>query len=305
MSRIIRMLTAATAAGGLALVGLVTAGAAALASAAPAGAAAGSLPIRPESMNWAGYYATAPSGQKVEGVTANMVVPSVSCKDSVGSPLSAGGGTGPYEAVFWVGIGGAPKTGLEQVGIAAECRHKVSLPKYFMFWEMVPAGGPHDGIGGLTIFRDGNGVPYPVSAGDHVRMAVLSPDMSAPGQGYYEMDLDVLSGPNAGRATKFEKLDPGTVSGTTADVISEWTDVSTLYGLGKAGLADFGTVIYHDAQFTTWAAKPYELPVTQHKITMVHYGPFKATAISTGAPWTAPHDTLPGSSFSNTFTGGW
>jgi hypothetical protein len=104
------------------------------------------------------------------------------------------------------------------------------------------------------------------------------------------------------------------VSGSSAEVISEWASGASWFGIfGNCsstavpgclanGLAGFGNVTYRYADILVTGVNPYaSFPVTQHKITMFHNGQI---AISVGNPWT-PANGIPGSAFSTTFTGRW
>jgi hypothetical protein len=257
----------------------------ALATAVPAGA----FPLPDFSSNWAGYAAVPPTGYKMGGVLAGFVVPAINCATSRGNA--------PFDAAFWVGIGGKPGTGLEQVGVIGRCETSSSLPEYWAFWEMVPQNS----------FAQNFNDSIPIAAGDHVSLYVLGPNITKVNR-LYKLGIQVGDGTpfHVEQAT----LNPSVVSGTTAEVISEWPGEDTWFGLGKAGIADFGTVRYRGAHLlATGGVSPWaSFAVTQHKINMVKYGSdgVRQTVISTSAPETTPDfGAITGDMFTTTFTGNW
>ncbi len=144
---------------------------------------------------WAGWADVADSNVELRFVTANFVVPTVSCPGS------------GYEASFWVGLDGDQEgSTVEQTGVDAVCDIPLPsggfAPDYVSFWEMYP-NGPH--------------VQGDVSPGDQIAASV-----------YYnssidQYDLQLNDGTSTGADINFPALCPSgnTCHNKTAEVIAE------------------------------------------------------------------------------------
>ena len=117
---------------------------------------------------WAGWADVAHADVQVRFVTANFVVPTVSCP-----------GAG-YDASFWVGLDGDQEgSTVEQVGVDAYCNVQTPfgwLPSYTSWWEMYHS---HPGT---------SGAPHPVgtvSPGDQIAVSVYYNDST----GQYNLAL--------------------------------------------------------------------------------------------------------------------
>jgi hypothetical protein len=95
------------------------------------------------STNWSGYATT---GTTYSSVSANWVVPAVTC---------AGG---PGYSASWVGLDGYTSKTVEQTGSESDCT--LSSATYYAWYEMYPAGSVN--------------IAEPVSPGDHMSASVTA-----------------------------------------------------------------------------------------------------------------------------------
>jgi hypothetical protein len=103
------------------------------------------------SANWSGYALQDISGAGLQftSITGTWTVPVTKCE--VGTPASV---------AFWVGLGGSSDaaTGLEQTGTGADCTGNSTVPKYFAWYEILPAASVQ--------------VPLKVKPGDQITTSV-------------------------------------------------------------------------------------------------------------------------------------
>jgi Peptidase A4 family len=123
---------------------------------------------------WAGWADVADTNVALRYVTANFVVPTVSCP-----------GAG-YDAAFWVGLDGDQEgSTVEQVGVDAYCDIKLPsggyAPDYTSWWEMYPGGvhtkgnvSPGDTIA-VAVYYDSSTGKYSLALSDSKR---TGPDIS-------------------------------------------------------------------------------------------------------------------------------
>jgi hypothetical protein len=147
-------------------------------------------------------------------------------------------------------------------------------------------------------------LPVAVAAGDHVEMTVQGPAMTGRARTYaFQVEINDRLFTSVPMAT----LGRNDVLGYTAEAITELPSGVTLLGdvIPAPGLANFGTATFHYA-FAYTRDAPYVVPLTQHKITLAHYGSdgVRVTLAVPSAPWPNPGD-IPGNSFSVRFTGRW
>ena len=82
--------------------------------------------------NWAGYVATADSGQKFDWASGSFTVPGINCA------ASEMGSSGYAYVATWAGIDGWNGTTVEQEGVDAYCDGTAATPVYFAWYEMYP-----------------------------------------------------------------------------------------------------------------------------------------------------------------------
>jgi hypothetical protein len=118
------------------------------------GTASAATSVTPEiSSNWSGYAAISvdpATPAQFTDVTATWKVPKSSCTVNRVS-----------SAAFWVGLGGydPASNALEQLGTGADCDGATTTPRYYAWWELVPAASVR--------------IPLTVKAGDTINAAVL------------------------------------------------------------------------------------------------------------------------------------
>lgn len=246
MRRLIRRLAAAAAA---------TATLSAIPLALAGGASASTIPSVSRS-NWAGYAVSSPyksAADQFGWVQANFTVPKVTCSDSVMSGHKQPNGA-PYSAVvFWVGLGGAPGTPLEQDGIQTTCWTKNGPPGYAAFYEMVPAD--QSGGSSATALYNKAGHRIQVHAGDKIvadtwDYSLASQNTShaySPGQVYKFLVTDVTQG--AKSRIRLQIFAPGAHAlslgnDTSAEVITESPNAGPWNSPSFLGLAHFQPVTY-------------------------------------------------------------
>jgi hypothetical protein len=119
-----------------------------------AGTARAAGNVTPEvSSNWSGYAAISADPSTAAAftdVTATWRVPKSTCTVNRVS-----------SAAFWVGLGGydPASAALEQLGTGADCDGATTAPRYYAWWELVPAASVR--------------IPLTVKAGDTISAAVL------------------------------------------------------------------------------------------------------------------------------------
>jgi hypothetical protein len=103
------------------------------------------------SANWSGYTLQDINavGLQFTSITGTWTVPVTKCE--IGTTASA---------AFWVGLGGSSdtSTGLEQTGTGADCTGNSSVPKYYAWYEILPAASVQ--------------VPLKVKPGDQITTSV-------------------------------------------------------------------------------------------------------------------------------------
>jgi hypothetical protein len=103
------------------------------------------------SANWSGYSLQDITGAGLQftSITGTWTVPVTKCE--IGTTASA---------AFWVGLGGSSdtSTGLEQTGTGADCSGSSTVPRYFAWYEILPAASVQ--------------VPLKVKAGDQITTSV-------------------------------------------------------------------------------------------------------------------------------------
>jgi len=103
------------------------------------------------SANWSGYTLqdVNAAGLEFTSITGTWTVPVTKCK--IGSTASA---------AFWVGLGGSSDTasGLEQTGTGADCNGSSTVPRYYAWYEILPAASVQ--------------VPLKVKPGDQITTSV-------------------------------------------------------------------------------------------------------------------------------------
>jgi hypothetical protein len=112
------------------------------------GSYAGSASV---SANWSGYTLQDINavGLQFTSITGTWTVPVTKCQ--IGTTASA---------AFWVGLGGSSdtSTGLEQTGTGADCTGNSNVPRYFAWYEILPASSVE--------------VPLKVKPGDQITTSV-------------------------------------------------------------------------------------------------------------------------------------
>lgn len=212
-----------------------------VAAAAAAGSAAAGTGEQQVSTNWAGYAAVARDGGTLTfaNVTGSWTVPKVKCVSSRTDAVA-----------FWVGLGGYSGTtnALEQLGTAAECNGVSLKPRYYAWWEIVPAASIR--------------LSFRVSPGDRITAAVA-----------VEGQKVILSMRNRTHGTRFSKVQ---VLSQALDATSaEWIAEAPERCNGPAActavpLTKFAGVTFTDIAATgnehpgtlsdaTWTATPIEL----------------------------------------------
>jgi hypothetical protein len=103
------------------------------------------------SANWSGYSLQDinAAGLQFTSITGTWTVPLTKC--ALGAPASA---------AFWVGLGGSSdtSTGLEQTGTGADCTGSSTIPRYYAWYEILPAASVQ--------------VPLKVKPGDQITTSV-------------------------------------------------------------------------------------------------------------------------------------
>ncbi len=179
------------------------------------------------SPNWAGYVATAGTGQNFTGVLGSWQVPTVT------SPTT--GTTNTYSA-FWVGLDGYSNGTVEQLGTSA-----FGLPGggtfYYAWYEMYPQFSIPIGMA--------------VAPGDWMNASVQY-------QGNYNYRLTMQDTTTGGLFSidQTSTFDQGALPGADLRTSAEWIAESP--GLGASGtissLANFGTVTFTGASATIYNA---------------------------------------------------
>jgi hypothetical protein len=199
--------------------------------------------LTPEvSSNWSGYAAisTDPATPAVfTDVTATWKVPKSTCTVNRVS-----------SAAFWVGLGGydPDSNSLEQLGTGADCDGSSKVPRYYAWWELVPAASIK--------------IPLRINAGDTISAAVLVNGQKL------TFSLKDLT-----RHTRFSNVMTPTQELDTAS--AEWiaeapSDCSATGRCQPVPLTNFGTVTFsqiaaignaHPGTLTdaAWAASAIEL----------------------------------------------
>jgi hypothetical protein len=184
--------------------------------------------------NWAGYAATASTGQ-VTSVSGAWVEPAVKC----GSSTSL--------AAFWVGIDGYSSSTVEQDGTLAQCYHGTA--SYYSWWETYPANA-------VQTFAT-------VSAGDHFTASVTYSSST----GKFTMSIkDTTTG------TSWSKTSSNSgAKENSAECIAEApAGASTASGIYP--LANFGKVSFSSCQATiAGSSGGIGTFGTVYEITMVNY----------------------------------
>ncbi len=223
---------------GRVLAGLAVA-AAALAAAAGVRAAPAVAPQL--SSNWAGYAEIAPEGGALAfaNATGTWIVPRVRCRATRSDAVA-----------FWVGLGGYQDgtTALEQLGTAAECSGAGAKPRYYAWWEVVPAAAVRIGLR--------------VEPGDRMTAGV-----AVDGQKVVFSLIDRTHGTRFSKVlTESEKLDVSTAE-WIAEAPASCVSASTCSSIP---ISNFGAVHFTDIAMTanahpgtladtTWTAAPIEL----------------------------------------------
>lgn len=158
-----------------------------------------------QSVNWAGYAVSEPSGG-VTSVSGSWVVPRVTCTSTATS------------SAFWVGIDGYTSSTVEQTGTDSDCSH--GSPSYYAWYEFYPKGSKT--IGSIT-----------VSPGDVIEADVVWNS----GHSFTATIKDVSNGQSFS-TTGTDKKAPR----TSAEFITEAPETCTLLKCKLTTLSDFGTV---------------------------------------------------------------
>lgn len=184
------------------------------------------------SPTWSGWTDVGNKNVQLRYVTANFVVPTVTC------------GSSDQQVYFWVGLDGLNGSALpvpvnntvEQAGVAVICNISTpsgTEPSYYSFWQMFAPGsghGPH--------FTEG------VSPGDTIAVSAYY-DSAA---GDYHLALND-SNTSAVNFNKTEACPSGnTCHNATAEVIAEDPCGGTAQG---TDLAKFGTIRFSDVAVTS------------------------------------------------------
>jgi Peptidase A4 family len=250
----------------------------------PVTANASTPPISSRSDHWAGYWAAAPTGSTIVSAQSEMIVPRVNC--------SLSRGTAPYEAAFWVGLGGDQDgSSLVQTGVFAFCATLTSKPEFALFFEVWPQQV-------IQLGWPGYNDPIHVHPGDTVSMNVYSPAITSDGK--YVMSVTTFD-PATGLSTgHYEKhRSPSTITpavGTTAEAIAERPFNGKTQGY--FGLAGFGKTTFFNAILGLSPAADHETLITQNKVTMFRWHSLSKVNIVTAS---APYDSS-GGQFPSDFT---
>jgi hypothetical protein len=174
------------------------------------------------SANWSGYSLSDinAAGLQFTSITGTWTVPVTKC--ALGAPASA---------AFWVGLGGSSdtSTGLEQTGTGADCTGSTTIPRYYAWYEILPAASvqvplkvkPGDQI---TTSVNVNGTTTLVQIKNRTRktsftksLTVAEPDVSS---AEWIAEAPSACGSNGGGCTVLPLANFGSVAFTRAAVIA-------------------------------------------------------------------------------------
>jgi hypothetical protein len=185
------------------------------------------------SLNWSGY---ADSGATFSAVTANWIVPTVTCTQ----------GDSAY-STHWIGIDGNASPTVEQVGTEADClanTEGVISPSYDAWFEMFGDDAVNQGFE-----EELSPGTNPVSPGDSISASV-----SAVGS---EWTLTIIDSSSSHTGWTFStSIFFSGAAQSSAEWVIERPELCTIFGgLGAqcspAPLADFGSVTFSNATATT------------------------------------------------------